>query len=182
MVDHHVDRPGVEAQQCVKLTGTNSSIGLIVLIASAHPESRMACLSSRMSAACVAILRTGRRTNQAKATQLLETCASSTWWSWRGGCTRSHSELGRETPQRQWYFVSRRGRVGRRQVYETHDKSSHHKSRRKHSAQTISVIRVEQHPPDRRSRKASRTGKPEKSGLPPGRQKPIKLTRGGAAR
>jgi len=29
--DHHVDRPDVEAQQCVKLTGTNSSIGLIVL-------------------------------------------------------------------------------------------------------------------------------------------------------
>ena len=29
MEDHHVDRPGVEAQQCVKLTGTNSSIGLI---------------------------------------------------------------------------------------------------------------------------------------------------------
>ncbi len=32
MEDDHVDRPGVEAQQCVKLTGTNSSIGLIVLI------------------------------------------------------------------------------------------------------------------------------------------------------
>ena len=32
MEDHHVDRPGVEAQRCVKLTGTNSSIGLIVLI------------------------------------------------------------------------------------------------------------------------------------------------------
>ena len=32
MVDDHVDRPGVEAQQCVKLTGTNSSIGLIALI------------------------------------------------------------------------------------------------------------------------------------------------------
>ena len=30
--DDHVDRPGVEAQQCVKLTGTNHSIGLIVLI------------------------------------------------------------------------------------------------------------------------------------------------------
>ena len=30
--DHHVDRPDVEAQQCVKLTGTNCSIGLIVLI------------------------------------------------------------------------------------------------------------------------------------------------------
>jgi hypothetical protein len=30
--DHHVDRPGVEAQQCVQLTGTNCSIGLIDLI------------------------------------------------------------------------------------------------------------------------------------------------------
>ena len=36
MEDHHVDRPGVEVQQCMQLTGTNSSIGLIVLIASAH--------------------------------------------------------------------------------------------------------------------------------------------------
>jgi hypothetical protein len=34
--DNHVDRPGVEAQQCVKLTGTNSSIGLITLIYNAH--------------------------------------------------------------------------------------------------------------------------------------------------
>ena len=30
MEDYHVDRLGVEAQQCVKLTSTNSSIGLIV--------------------------------------------------------------------------------------------------------------------------------------------------------
>ena len=29
MVDHHVDRPEVEARQRVKLTGTNRSIGLI---------------------------------------------------------------------------------------------------------------------------------------------------------
>jgi hypothetical protein len=36
VVDDHVDRPGVEAQQCVKLTGTNSSIGLIVLIGYGH--------------------------------------------------------------------------------------------------------------------------------------------------
>ena len=28
--DHHVDRPGVEVQQCMKLTGTNPSIGLIL--------------------------------------------------------------------------------------------------------------------------------------------------------
>ena len=32
MEDDHVDRPGVEAQQCVQLTGTNSSFGLIALI------------------------------------------------------------------------------------------------------------------------------------------------------
>ena len=32
MEDHHVDRPGVEAQQCVQLTGTNRSFGLIALI------------------------------------------------------------------------------------------------------------------------------------------------------
>ena len=31
MADHHVDRPGVQAQQCVELTGTNRSIGLILI-------------------------------------------------------------------------------------------------------------------------------------------------------
>ena len=36
MEDYHVDRPGVEVQQCMKLTGTNSSIGLIVLITHVH--------------------------------------------------------------------------------------------------------------------------------------------------
>ncbi len=34
----------------------------------------------------------------------------------RGDQTRSHPELGRQTPPRQWYFVSRHGRVGRRQA------------------------------------------------------------------
>ena len=33
VIDHHVDRPDVDAQQCVKLTGTNRSIGLISHIA-----------------------------------------------------------------------------------------------------------------------------------------------------
>src|SRR5579863_2185149 len=41
-----------------------------------------------------------------------------TWWLWRGACTRSHPELGRENPQRPWYCVLRRGRVGRRQVFQ----------------------------------------------------------------
>jgi hypothetical protein len=35
--DDHVDRPGVEERQRLKLTGTNSSIGLIVLIPNIHP-------------------------------------------------------------------------------------------------------------------------------------------------
>ena len=34
-------------------------------------------------------------------------------WLWRGENTRFHSELGRENPQRRWYFVLRHGRVGR---------------------------------------------------------------------
>src|SRR5690606_9374220 len=35
-----------------------------------------------------------------------------------GSNTRSHPELGRENPQRRWYCVLRRGRVGRRQVFQ----------------------------------------------------------------
>ena len=46
-------------------------------------------------------------------------CVLPTWWLLRGGCTRSHSEHGRETPQRQWYSVLRRGRVGRCRVCKT---------------------------------------------------------------
>ncbi len=37
-------------------------------------------------------------------------------WPSRGCHTRSHPELGRETPQRPWYCVSRHGRVGRRRA------------------------------------------------------------------
>jgi hypothetical protein len=41
---------------------------------------------------------------------------ASTWWSQRGGPTRPHSELGRETPPRPGYCPKRGGRAGRRQV------------------------------------------------------------------
>ena len=57
-----------------------------------------------------------RQTEKAHQNPASHSCVSLTWWLWRSGCTRSHSELGRETPQRRWYFVSRRGRVGRCQV------------------------------------------------------------------
>ena len=36
-----------------------------------------------------------------------------------GHNTRSHPELGRENPLRRWYCASRRGRVGRRQAFQT---------------------------------------------------------------
>ena len=42
--------------------------------------------------------------------------SGSTWWSQRGGPTRPHSELGRETPPRPGYCPKRGGRAGRRQV------------------------------------------------------------------
>ncbi len=40
-------------------------------------------------------------------------------WLWRGENTRFHSELGRENPQRRWYFVLRHGRVGRCRALKT---------------------------------------------------------------
>jgi hypothetical protein len=42
--------------------------------------------------------------------------SGSTWWPQRGGPTRPHSELGRETPLRPGYCPKRGGRAGRRQV------------------------------------------------------------------
>ena len=41
MVDHHVDRPDVEAQQCVQLTGTNRSCELDRLSSSMRNASRV---------------------------------------------------------------------------------------------------------------------------------------------
>ena len=38
------------------------------------------------------------------------------WRLWRGRNTRSHPELGSESPQRRWYCVLRRGRAGRCQA------------------------------------------------------------------
>jgi len=77
------------------------------------------------------------RQNEPRLNQLLiqfdlsaeiKCCTLPTWWLWRGGCTRSHSEHGRETPLRQWYFVLRRGRVGRCQVC----KAQHLNSEKRH--------------------------------------------------
>ena len=116
--DHHVDRPGVEAQQCVKLTGTNSSIGFIALIIPVHPNKDEQDTTSR----------SGPQSRQrpfvtAQLSQKENRALALRRPGGHGGekCTRSHPELGRETPQRQWYSVSRRGRVGRCQACKVQD-------------------------------------------------------------
>ncbi len=149
MEDDHVDRPGVEERQRLKLTGTNSSIGLIVLIPYAHrgairrivagntmiwpaltherPLRAYAPRGRRKTGDAQSRLRSlkasKRKSRKAQSKPASHSCVSPTWWLWRSGCTRSHSELGRETLQRQWYFVSRRGRVGRCQVCKAHKQS-----------------------------------------------------------
>lgn len=122
----------MEERQRLKLTGTNSSIGLIVLIPYVHLTKSDDLLPSRQSASPTPPGRASQRLGRAVALadcrptrgwhkySFSITCVLPTWWLWRSGCTRSHSELGRETLQRQWYFVSRRGRVGRCQVCQTH--------------------------------------------------------------
>ncbi len=89
-------------QQCMELTGTNSSIGLNTLI-------KQCPFTGDFVVGNGLLKRPEQKIRQNYTAPL-------TWWLWRGGCTRSHSELGRETPQRRWYFVLRRGRVGRCQV------------------------------------------------------------------
>ena len=153
----------MDVQQCMKLSLTNSPIGLIVLIDQCSSRCRKAAkmkydvfektIASRMSPLLHRALgsHTGQRPSpiiwravrRAAAGRLrsarqdktkamfrkssFSTCSDGrlsehqhclymTWWSLRGGCTRSLSEHGRETPLRQWYSVSRRGRVGRCQV------------------------------------------------------------------
>ena len=116
--DHHVDRPGVEAQQCVKLTGTNSSIGFIALIIPVHPNKDEQDTTSRSGPQSrqrpFVTAQLSHKENRALALRRP---------GGHGGekCTRSHPELGRETPQRQWYSVLRRGRVGRCQACKVQD-------------------------------------------------------------
>ena len=45
--------------------------------------------------------------------------------------TRSHSELGRENFQHQWYCVSRHGRVGRCQVFQARRSSSEQRDKKR---------------------------------------------------
>ena len=110
----------MEARQRVKLSLTNRSNGLISLAGYVPRSSKPAWNDTNT--------KDRRRIRQTHHSLpiLKDTTASadsppggwSTWWSQRGARTRSHPELGRENPPRQWYCVSRRGRVGRRQVHQ----------------------------------------------------------------
>ena len=94
-----------------QLTGPNRSIGLTLSsVDAAHQKRGLASVAAahdKRGAASVPAFRIQTRIR----------CGATTWWLWRGVYTRSHPELGRENPQRRWYFVLRRGRVGRRQVF-----------------------------------------------------------------
>ena len=153
MKDHHVDRPGVYVRQRTQLTGPNRPIGSIHKASpskakachhvqqSSTPHRRH--LRRYVGATCIdrdetrtsthACTHITRREDASRHPEPARTRAAqkaarvhwTTWWLWRGDCTRSHPELGRENPQRPWYCVSRRGRVGRRQVFQC-TQSSHH--------------------------------------------------------
>ena len=101
MEDDHVDRLGVQAQQCVELTSTNRSIGLIVLITNARNKA-----SGRRELNSTPLKPNAMHHKTRPETALLEQpsikallaaqiCLSPAWWPLRGAQTRSHPELGR---------------------------------------------------------------------------------------
>ncbi len=99
----------MEAQQCVQLTGTNSSFGLIALI-NQRPSIWTTIKNHLLLRAFLTLI------DQMSEKKGFIVCLSPAWWLLRSGQTQFHPELGRQTLQRQWYFVSRHGRVGRRQA------------------------------------------------------------------
>ena len=126
VVDHHVDRPDVEAQQCVKLTGTNPSIGLIqpgIRHRAQSPKPEVTNIryqttdNRRQNKNCHLFWRLARFALPARLSSKTRPLQRPGGYG-EGPNTRSHPELGRENPQRRWYCVLRRGRVGRRQVFE----------------------------------------------------------------
>ena len=141
MEDHHVDRPEVEAGQPAQPTGTNRSIA-----PERRPQRQGTCQIAEISDQSSERLqrRSSPRHNRypqgppgpgadmGPGSSPGSTLASRVAAQHRGSRglgrpgghsegqnTRSHPELGRENPQRRWYCVSRRGRVGRRQALQT---------------------------------------------------------------
>jgi hypothetical protein len=110
--DQHVDRPDVDARQRVQLTGPNRSIALEQPTDPHSPTHNSDVRELPDVRAFAPTSPAHSRTSDIR--NLISESAATAGWPWRGGPTRSHPELDRETPQRRWYCVSRRGRVGRR--------------------------------------------------------------------
>jgi hypothetical protein len=134
VVDHHVDRPDVQTRRRAQLTGPNRSTDLPRPSGKSSPESReqkprdqqnnlirASAIRPPTSAChpCQCQSAPRRPRFSLKESGPAAPDVSLAWWSWRGCPTRSHSELGRETPQRPWYCALRHGRVGRRQANQT---------------------------------------------------------------
>jgi hypothetical protein len=104
----------VNAQQCVEPTGPNRSIGLISILVQTTADG---CRPLPVSVPAGALWpRVWPRNPPSDTTS--RALPGRPGDHSEGPSTRSHSELGREIPPRQWYCVSRRGRVGRRQVFQ----------------------------------------------------------------
>ena len=143
MEDHHVDRWHVEAWQHVKLSHTNRSIGLIIPPKPpcsgkpqtkgppnkrGKPKQRGQRPKTRNPGSYPETSKQRRKTPK-QQTKNTNTRPNPIGLGRPGGHgegpnTRSHPELGRENPQRQWYCVSRRGRVGRRQVFQARNQNT----------------------------------------------------------
>ena len=132
MEDHHVDRPEVEAGQPAQLTGTNRSNELDPRRNPVPPDARPR-IAARPSFPASAGKRPPVKTGAQGLTKTLPHPLTShpghithptqgalgrPGGHSEGPNTRSHPELGRENPQRRWYSVLRRGRVGHRQVFQ----------------------------------------------------------------
>ena len=121
MADHHVDRPEVKAEQSAfEPTGTNRPIGLISY---RHTHRALhipaiASIAGPIPPAIASIAGPFERSPAGNRRRTKLPALRRPGGHSGGKSTRSHPELGRENPQRPWYCVSRRGRVGRRQVFQ----------------------------------------------------------------
>ncbi len=112
MEDHHVDRPDVEARQRAQLTGTNRSFDLIALVAKARFREQTTEIGGRITVFRSSRPKTSFASVEPWATQApvtairpltvrppsSDTRSSPAWWPLQGDQTRSHPELGRQTP------------------------------------------------------------------------------------
>ena len=124
MEDHHVDRPDVKARQRVKLTGTNRSFDLIALVAKARAREsargrRMTGAEGQIAPPSLVSVAKSATSNQFCFDRTSEDARQATenhlfrppspvlrrpnrplpaWWLLQGDQTRSHPELGRQTP------------------------------------------------------------------------------------